>query len=74
MTSDVDLFGVFIPPSVFVAILALVLLYALRRVLAHLGVYRAFAYQNLFDLALYFILFALLLFAFGGATLTPLFG
>jgi hypothetical protein len=74
MTSDVNLFGVYVPPLVFAAIAALGVLFVLRRALDFLHFYRLIALRDLFDLALYFVILAALLYGFGGPTLTPLFG
>jgi hypothetical protein len=73
MTSDIDLFGVYMPPLVFAAVGALVVLFVLRRVLDYVGFYRLIALRDVFDLALYFVILAALLYGFGGPTLTPLF-
>ncbi|CAD6554658.1 hypothetical protein LMG27952_05652 [Paraburkholderia hiiakae] len=74
MTSDIDLFGVYIPPLVFAAVAALAVLFILRRGLDHVRFYQLIALRDVFDLALYFVILAALLYLFGGPTLTPLFG
>jgi hypothetical protein len=74
MTSDVTLFGIYIPPLVFAAVAALAVLFVLRRVLDYLRFYRLVALRDVFDLALYFVILAALLYGFGGPTLIPLFG
>jgi hypothetical protein len=68
MTRDLDLWGVFVPPMVLVALLALGVTLLLRFPLTWLGFYRLVWNRSLFDLALYFIVMAGLLWCFGGAT------
>lgn len=56
MTGELDLYGVFLPPLLLWAVLALALGAALRRGLAWIGVYRLVWHRPLFDLALLLIL------------------
>jgi Protein of unknown function (DUF1656) len=72
MTSDIELFGIYVPAMLFAVLLAFVLLFPARRLLARVGFYKLVALPDAFDLALYFILLAALLLALGGSTLTPL--
>lgn len=74
MTADVNLFGVYIPPLVFAAVAAFALLFLVRRGLDRVRFYRLIALRDVFDLALYFVILAALLYVCGGPTLTPLFG
>ncbi|KVV23140.1 hypothetical protein WK78_22070 [Burkholderia cepacia] len=73
MTADLDILGIFVPPMVAVGIIALVLLSLLRRALTRLHAYDYISHRNLFDVSLYFVIVAGLLFALGGETITPLF-
>jgi hypothetical protein len=56
MTGELDLYGVFVPPLLLWALLALALSAGLRRGLARLGFYRLVWHRPLFDLALFVIL------------------
>lgn len=60
MTGELDLFGVFVPPLLAWALLALVLSVPLRRVLDWCGFYRLVWHRPLVDLALFVILLAAL--------------
>lgn len=53
MFGDFNLFGVYVPRILVLALIAYVLNLVLRRVLARLGVYRLVWHPGLFDLALY---------------------
>jgi hypothetical protein len=53
MFGDFNLFGVFVPRILILALVAYVLNLVLRRVLARLGVYRLVWHPGLFDLALF---------------------
>ena len=53
MFGDFNLFGVFVPRILILALVAYVLNLVLRRVLARLGVYRLIWHPGLFDLALF---------------------
>lgn len=55
----VDLYGIYLPSLMLLAILAFVLLRALTRGLVALGFYRLVWHRPLFDLALYIVLLAL---------------
>lgn len=72
MNTDIDLFGIFLPPMVLAATAAFAIWIALKRVLATWRVYRFVTYRNLVDLSLYFVILAGLLAAFGGKTIVPL--
>ncbi|WP_448679117.1 DUF1656 domain-containing protein [Pseudomonas nicosulfuronedens] len=72
MTRDIDLWGVFVPPMVLLALLALGVTMLLRYPLTWVGFYRLVWNRSLFDLALYFIVVAGLLWLFGGTTRVPL--
>jgi protein AaeX len=74
MTSDINLFGVYIPPLILVSLLVIVLLFPLRRLLVRIGFYKLVVRSDVVDLAVFAVLVALFLFLFGGSTLTPLFG
>jgi hypothetical protein len=56
MIGDLDIFGVYIPGLMAMALAALVLNLVLRRVLAWAGFYRLVWHRSLFDLALFVIL------------------
>ncbi|RYE77876.1 MAG: DUF1656 domain-containing protein [Hyphomicrobiales bacterium] len=53
MFGDFNIFGVFVPRILILALIAYVLNLVLRRVLARLGVYRLVWHPGLFDLALF---------------------
>lgn len=53
MFGDFDLFGIYVPRMLVLALLAYLLNLLLRRVLARLGVYRLVWHPALFDLALF---------------------
>lgn len=53
MFGDFNIFGVFVPRILILALVAYVLNLVLRRVLARLGVYRLVWHPGLFDLALF---------------------
>ena len=55
----VDLYGIYLPSLMLLAILAFVLLRVLTRGLMALGFYRLVWHRPLFDLALYIVLLAL---------------
>jgi hypothetical protein len=52
MIGELDLYGVFVSPLLIWVVLALPLTALLRRILAHLGLYRFVWHRPLFDLAL----------------------
>jgi hypothetical protein len=57
MIAEFDIYGVFVPALLVFAIVALLLLLALKRLLAAIGFYRFVWHRPLFDLALGIILF-----------------
>ncbi len=67
MTGEIDLFGVFLPTLLVLAIGALLLTGLASRLMSLLGGYRLFAYRPLVDLAI----FILILGAFALATVSP---
>lgn len=73
MNTDIDLFGIFVPPMVFVAVAAFMIWIALKRRFSAWRLYRFISHRNLVDLSLYFLILAGLLAAFGGKTIVPLF-
>ena len=56
MFGDFDIFGVFVPRILVLALLAYILNLVLRRVLAGIGLYRLVWHPALFDLALFVLL------------------
>ena len=60
MRGEVSLGGVFVPTLLLLALLALVLSFALSRLLAAFGLYRFVAYRALVDLSLFVLLLGLL--------------
>ena len=56
MTGEFDLEGLYVPWLMALALLALVLNWGLRRMLAAVGVYRWVWHPALFDMALYLVL------------------
>lgn len=60
MIADVVIGGVFLPGLVVLALLALGLTGILSRALALAGAYRLFAYRPLLDLAIFVIIYGLL--------------
>ncbi|MCO5977621.1 MULTISPECIES: DUF1656 domain-containing protein [Ideonella] len=56
MTGEFDLEGLYVPWLMALALLALVLNWGLRRLLAAVGVYRWVWHPALFDMALYLVL------------------
>ncbi|HHT8904518.1 DUF1656 domain-containing protein [Burkholderia cenocepacia] len=73
MNTDIDIFGVFVPPMVFVASIAFVIWLLMKRSIALLGLYRFVALRNLVDISMYFVILAGMLVLFGGTTIEPLF-
>ena len=65
MSGEVNLFGVFVPGLLLLAIAAALLTAIAARLLALANVYRLFAYRPAVDVALFVILLGLLAFAFG---------
>jgi hypothetical protein len=55
MIGEVSLYGLYVPPLLLLALLALGIARLLGRVLARLGVYRLVWHPALFDLALFVI-------------------
>ncbi|NTJ65922.1 DUF1656 domain-containing protein [Agrobacterium rhizogenes] len=60
MSSELDVFGVYVPSSLPVAILALFVGSLVRKLLAYRGIYRFIANISLFDTAIYVCLFSLM--------------
>jgi hypothetical protein len=60
MRGEVSLGGVFVPTLLLLAIAALVLSFALSRLLAAFGLYRFIAYRALVNLSLFVLLLGLL--------------
>jgi hypothetical protein len=55
MIGEVSLYGLYVPPLLLLALLALGIVGVLKRVLARLGLYRLVWHPALFDLALFVI-------------------
>ncbi|PRH84444.1 DUF1656 domain-containing protein [Labrys okinawensis] len=55
MNADIDIFGVYVPSLMILALLAVITNLLLRSVLARVGVYRLVWHRSLFDLALFVI-------------------
>jgi hypothetical protein len=68
MTGEVAIGGVFIPSLLVLTVIALLLTFALLRVMAAFGLHRFLAYRALVDLSLYVLILGLLAF------LVPLLG
>jgi hypothetical protein len=60
MIAEVNVFGVYISSGLFAAILAALIHLGLRRVLQTVGFYRFVAHQNLFDVALFMIIWGVI--------------
>ncbi|EUC18792.1 UNVERIFIED_ORG: uncharacterized protein DUF1656 [Burkholderia sp. CF145] len=73
MSSDLNFFGVFFPPMVLIAAASFVILQIVKRLMAALRLYSFVSHRNIFDISLYFIIVAGILFSFGGKTILPLF-
>ncbi|KAA1004861.1 DUF1656 domain-containing protein [Paraburkholderia panacisoli] len=73
MSSDLDFFGVFLPPMVLVAAASFVILQIMKRLMVDFHLYGFISHRNVFDIALYFIIVAGILFTLGGKTILPLF-
>jgi protein AaeX len=56
MIGEFDIYGVYFPLFIVVAVIAFVLQLAVKRLFASLGVYRFVWHRPLFDLAIYVIL------------------
>lgn len=65
MSGEVDLYGVFVPGLLILAIAAAVPTAVASRLIWLVGGYRWFAYRPLVDVALYVIFLGLLVLAFG---------
>jgi len=59
---EVDFFGLFLSPFLAWSLLAFVIFFGLHAVLDRLGVYRRIWHRSLFDLSLYLILLAILVY------------
>ncbi|BBF68427.1 DUF1656 domain-containing protein [Sphingomonas bisphenolicum] len=68
MTGEIALGGIFIPTLLLLALVALVLSWALTRLIAAFGLYRFLAYRAAVDLSLFILLLG------GLALLVPTFG
>lgn len=55
MNADIDIFGVYVPSLMILALVAIIANLLLRSVLARVGVYRLVWHRSLFDLALFVI-------------------
>ncbi|MDT3377731.1 DUF1656 domain-containing protein [Labrys portucalensis] len=55
MNADIDIFGVYVPSLMILALVAIIANLLLRSVLARAGVYRLVWHRSLFDLALFVI-------------------
>ncbi|GAJ96533.1 DUF1656 domain-containing protein [Agrobacterium rhizogenes] len=64
MRNELDVFGVYVPSYLPVAIAALFVGSLVRKLLVHGGVYRFIANRSLFDTAMYVCLFSLMALAF----------
>jgi hypothetical protein len=58
MRGEIDLFGVYVPPLLFIAVFAWLLLVVLSRLLNRIGAYRIVWHRPLFNVALYVIVLA----------------
>ncbi|CAN5388466.1 hypothetical protein BH09PSE3_BH09PSE3_19310 [soil metagenome] len=67
MTGEIDVFGVYLPGLLVLAVVALLLTGVASRLLSLLGAYRLFAYRPLVDLAIFMLVLGSLVFA----TLSP---
>lgn len=56
MTGEVSLFGVYVPGLLLLAMAAAVLTAIASRIIALSGLYRAFAYRPLVDVAIYILI------------------
>ncbi|WP_416462712.1 DUF1656 domain-containing protein [Sphingomonas sp. VDB2] len=68
MTGEIAMGGIFIPTLLLLALVALVLSWALTRLIAAFGLYRFLAYRAAVDLSLFILLLG------GLALLVPTFG
>ncbi|MBK1648551.1 DUF1656 domain-containing protein [Rhabdochromatium marinum] len=59
MSGEIDIFGVFLRSELVTSAIALVITFALNRLLVRLGVYRHFWHQALAEVALFVIVWAL---------------
>jgi hypothetical protein len=64
MTGEVSLFGVYVPGLLLLAIAAAVLTALASRLVGFFGLYRAFAYRPLVDVAIYILILGGLVLAF----------
>lgn len=55
MNADIDIFGVYVPSLMILALVAIIANLLLRSVLVRAGVYRLVWHRSLFDLALFVI-------------------
>lgn len=62
MFVDLDIYGVYVPWLLALMLVALILIFVLRRVLSRAGVYEFVWHRGLFDFALYVVLLAFLSF------------
>ena len=60
MIAEVNIFGVYISTALFTAAIAALLHIFTRKTLQYMGFYRFVAHQNLFDVALFMILWGVL--------------
>ena len=64
MTGEVNLFGIYVPGLLLLAIAAAALTAIVARLAALLGLYRIFAYRPLVDVAIYVLILGGLVLAF----------
>ena len=68
MFVDLDVYGVYVPWLLALMLVALILIFVLRRVLSWVGIYELVWHRGLFDVALYVVLLAILSFLTQGAS------
>lgn len=72
MSSDIDIFGIYMSPMVPISILALIIQTLLRKIFGRFAFYRGLWGRSVMELAVYILIVAALLFCLGGPTLLPL--
>lgn len=62
MTGEIDVLGVFVPAVLLLMFIAYLINFAIRIVLARIGVYRFVWHRSIFDLAIYVLVLGLVVF------------
>lgn len=73
MNVDLDFLGIFVPPLIVAGVVSFVFWMVIKKNLAAFGLYEFIVFRNLYDVSLYFLILAGIVYFFGGATIEPIF-